>query len=180
MRFNPFRRKPDPSTNEALLAAIVALASQGTPQAWRAFYTELLKSSLLIAEDPENSPAPVLLVNKSEEVILPAFTDVARLKRLCPDSPRYNVILARDLCRLALRNEIYIININPEQGPGGILERGELEALANGEIPDVEEVEPPSWDNPKFVPMGSSKLPAQDVLDKITDTASALMKQESH
>src|SRR5688572_10028559 len=104
MNFNPFKRKPELLTNQPLIKSIIALASQSTPQSWREFYTEVLKSALFIAQDPDAAPSPILFVDKAGEVVLPVFTDIERLKKVCPDAQSYSAIPVRELCRLALGN----------------------------------------------------------------------------
>jgi hypothetical protein len=179
MNFNPFKRKPDLPTNETLIKTIISLAAQPTPQSWRAFYIQVLKSSLFIAEDPDAAPRPILFVDTSDAVILPVFTDVERLKKVLPDAQRYSAMPAHELCRLALQNGISAININPENGPGGFLTPRQMEALANGNLPDIASDDDSSWDNPDFIPMGNPKLPTQEELDKLTDAASVILQKEA-
>jgi hypothetical protein len=173
---NPFRRKPQPPTNDELLKAIMVMATSDTPDSWRNFYTVLLKSTLLIAEEPDHS-GPILL-GDDEKVILPVFTDTERLHKVFPDAVRFGAIPARDLFKLALKNEIDSVNLNPQHGPGGFVDRDEMEALAKGEIPDLSAFSAPSLSSPNFIPMGDPKLPSQEIIDKLTDSARFLIEKE--
>lgn len=177
MSFNPFRRAPHLPTNDDLLNAITFLATAGTPEARRNFYVVLLNSTLFVAQETGES-RPILLVDKSGEIMLPVFTDLERLHRVFPDAKRYGALAARDLFRLALGSKIHDININPEHGPGGYLDFHELEALANGTIPDLPTAAEPSLAEPTFIPMGDPKLPTQEVLDKMTLAARSLLTVE--
>jgi hypothetical protein len=179
MGFNPFRRNPAPPTNEGLLKAIVALASQQTPQTWNAFYSELLNSELFIAQDADSAPSPVMFQDEDGDIVLPVFTDVRRLQKVVPDATGYSPMTVQRLCQVALWNDISIININPEQGPGGYLDRDEMAALAENRIPEMTPSDGTSWNQPEFVPMGDSKLPSPETLDKILDTASSMLQNET-
>lgn len=178
MNLNPFKHNPDLPSNQALINAIISLASQNTVETWRIFYKELLKSKLFLAQDPEAAPRPVLLVGKPDEVIMPLFTDVERLQRTYPDVTAYSAMPLSQLCNLAMQNGIHMININPENGPGVYLQRDEMQALANGKIPDIRVGDKSSWDEPNFIPMGNSKLPSEDILNKIAETASAFLEKQ--
>jgi hypothetical protein len=169
---------PQLPSNERLLNALVAVGSNNTPQTHNTFYSELLKSTVLLAQDPETASRPILFVNQADEIMLPIFTDLERLNQVCPDAQGYSPIPFRNVCQLALRNAIYIININPEYGPGGYLYRDEIEALANNTVPAITPAESASWDNPDLVPMGDPDLPASEVLEQITDTAESLLEKE--
>jgi hypothetical protein len=177
MRLNPFRRTPDSPTNEALLKALVALASQSTAQNHHAFYTLLLKSTLLMAEDPEAGPRPIMFVDELDQVILPIFTDMQRLLKVCPDARGYASVSISQVCQLALGNDIYQININPEHGPGCYLTRDDMEALANNKIPNLTPTDIELWNKPNFVPMGDSKLPDEETMERIVKTASEVLQQ---
>lgn len=177
MPLNPFKRQPDPPTNEPLLKAIMFLATAETPEAKRNYYATLLKSTLLLARETSEN-RPVLFTGKSGEVILPVFTDYPRLRKFLPDVVEYGIMTTPDLCQVALSYEIYRININPEHGPGGMLERYELEALAQGKMPDLSGAEAPTLGEPKFVPFGSPKLPPQEVIDKMMAEARVLLNRE--
>lgn len=178
MNLNPFRRKPDLTTNEALVKAIVAVAARPTPDAEHTYYNEVLKSKLYLADDPVASPRPILLVDESDEIVMPVFTDIMRLKKVFPDAQRFGAMSGQEICQLALKNTIFIININPQHGPGCHLLRSEIEALANGQIPDISADEPPSWDEPEFIPMGDPQLPTPDLLDKIMESGILLLQRE--
>jgi hypothetical protein len=178
MVFNPFRNKPEFPTNERLLKAIAALAAQGMSQAGRPFYTALLESTLLIAEEPSASRPILLAGDKEDEVILPVFTDVDRLKRVFADAERIAAIRTREICRMALKNDIHMININPEHGPGGYLTRDEMEALANNAMPDLSDAEDRQLGQGGLVPFGNPKIPTQDVIDTLLDAACGLLQKE--
>jgi hypothetical protein len=177
MVFNRFQAKPDYPTNDKLLKAIIALASQGMDKAGRAFYAAVLESNFLLAEEPDMA-RPILFSDENDEIVLPVFTDLERLQSVFPDAQRIGTMAARDVFRMALSNKTYRININPEQGPGGFLERYELEALVKGEIPDLSDAGKREWEEPDLVPFGSPKLPPQEVLDKMVETAITLMRRE--
>lgn len=179
MTSNPSRHEPEMPTNEPLLNAIVALASNATPTTFEQYYQALLNSQLYLAEDPDASPRPIMLVDEDDGIILPVFTDYKRLKTVFADAVRYSATPAPELCRIALGNGIFKMNINPEQGPGSYLGRDEMEALARNEIPDTSQMGQSSWDNPNFVPMGDPKLPTEAELDEITRQASILLGKES-
>jgi hypothetical protein len=178
MVFNLFRRKPDFPTNEALLKAITNLAVREKKESWKTFYKTLLHSTLLIAQE-EGQSRPILFTDENDEIILPAFTDLGRLRKVFPDAQHVAPLPIRDLCRISLGSDIFRININPENGPGGYLDQQEMEALAQGMIPDLASMTDPSFDaEPNFVPMGDPKLPTQAVLDEMTAKASILLVQQ--
>ncbi len=177
MSFNIFKRKSSSSTNDNLLNAITVMATADTAQSYRDFYAAILKSILLLARE-NNAPSPILLEDPSGKVILPVFTDLERLKKVFPDARQSSMMSAPDIFNIALKNSIYRVNINPEYGPGGFLERYELEALAKGEIPELRTAAEPSLGEPNFIPTGNPKLPPQEVLDKMTETAYSLLKIE--
>lgn len=177
MVFNRFRSQPEFPTNERLLKAIAALAAEGMSKAGRQFYTALLESTLLIAEEPDAN-RPILLAGDSEDqVILPVFTDVERLKRVFADAERIAAIPARNLCRMALSNDVYMININPEHGPGGYLDRDEMAALANDAMPDMSDAKARELGQGGFVPFGSDRLPTQELIDSMLDVARDLLRK---
>lgn len=178
MAFNLFRRKPNSPTGDTLLKAITVLATASTQEARRNFYRALLNSTLLLAQEGVGS-RPVLFADEAGSVVLPVFTDLERLRKVCLDVRGYSALPACDIFRLALKNNIHCVNINPEYGPGGYLEHHELEALANGEIPDLPTVAEPSLGEPTLIPMGDPKLPTQEVLDKMQATARSLLARET-
>jgi hypothetical protein len=176
---NPSRRRPGYPTNEPLLKAITALsAQQHNPGAWRAFYAALLDSTLLLARET-GQPRPVLFDDVEGRVVLPVFTDLKRLRQFLPDVTEVATLPARDLCQLALQNDIPRININPQHGPGGFLNHAEMGALALGQIPALpNNDEFPLKDDPALVPFGSPELPSEDVLDEMLAKARKLMAEE--
>jgi hypothetical protein len=179
MKLNPFRREPNTPNNDALLKAITAVAAQGTPESQRVMYMAILNSTLLMAEDPKYSPRPIMFVTPQSEVVLPVFTDTERLRKICPDALKVAALPAREICRLAISNKIFIVNINPQQGPGCDLLQHELEALAQGRIPDVSSQPPNPLGEPTLVPFGSPKLPSQELIDQMMDKAQTILSRES-
>lgn len=176
--FNPFKRKAQPPTNDALLKAIMVMATSRTQESWQNFYQILLKSTLLIAQEPDQS-GPILLVgDNGEDIILPVFTDAERLHKVFPDSVRYGAMPAPDLFKLALKNQIYSVNINPQHGPGGFVDHDEMTSLAKGEIPDLSSFTDPGLGDPTFIPMGDPKLPSEEVIDSMIDSARFLIEKE--
>jgi len=127
---------PNFPTNDPLLNAITSLDGQEMTEVRQAFYTTLLNSTLLMAEE-SGEHRPILRVDQSKQVILPVFTNLERLRRVFPDARRAGAMPVRDLCRMALKYGIHSININPEHGPGGYLDQNEIDALAEGIIPDL-------------------------------------------
>lgn len=178
MKFNPFQRKPV-IPNEDLLKAITAVAANPTPQTKRRMYEAILNSQLLMANESETDPAPILLETEDGQVVLPVFSDIERLRKVFPDAKRAGAMPARQLCALALQYDIDIININPAHGPGGDLERYELEALAEERIPDTSSAAGRKLGDPAFVPMGSSKLPTEKVMEALTTKAQSMLMAEA-
>lgn len=178
MVFNRLGRKPDFPTNERLLKAIAALAAEGMSKAGRPFYAALLESTLLLAEEP-NASRPILLAGNNEgEIILPVFTDIERLKRVFADAERISAMPMREICRMALKNDIEQININPEHGPGGYLDRDEMAALANDSMPDTSDARERELGQGGLVPFGSPKLPGPDVIENLLDAARNLFRKQ--
>jgi hypothetical protein len=173
-----FRRKPDFPENAALVKAIINLATQQTPENYLAFYTEILKSDLLLAGEA-NQPQPILQVDEKDRIILPLFTDVERVKKVYPDAGRVGKMPVRDIFRIAVKNNYYQVNINPEIGPGAFLTFDEISHLANGEIPDPPSRGKNDLGEGTFVPMGDSQLPSEAMMDKMIQKAQALLEQEA-
>jgi hypothetical protein len=177
---NASRRRPGYPTNEPLLKAITALsAQQHNPEAWRAFYAALLNSTLLLARETDID-RPVLYDDNAGSVVLPVFTDLGRLQTVLPDITEVATLSARDLCQIALQNDIPRININPQRGPGGFLNRAQMEALALGQIPALPDDNPsPLKDEATLVPFGSPELPSEEVIEEMLVQARKLMAEES-
>ncbi|MCA0455907.1 MAG: SseB family protein [Chloroflexi bacterium] len=175
--FNFFRRKPALPENAELLNAIIKLATQETTQNRIAFYKMILKSDLLLAGGTDPSK-PILLVDDVGRITLPVFTDVERVKNVYPDANRVGKLPVCDLFRLAVKNNYYQININPEVGPGAFLTFEEFGPLADGKIPDVGFSSSNELGEGTFVPMGDSKLPPEDKIDKMIQKARLLLAQE--
>jgi|GEM_PF-3280045 len=180
MNLNPFRRKPDDKSNDGLLNAIVALASNQTPQTYQQYHSELLTSELYMAEDPEASPRPILLVDNDGGVIMPVFTDIARLKKTFPDATGYSAIPMQKLCQLVMSNDIHSININPEHGPGSFLQRKEIEALATGKSPEVPDLGQSGYSEPNLIEYGDPTIPTEDEVRTMTGKASLLLQESPH
>jgi hypothetical protein len=174
---NPFSRQPEQPMNEALLNAIVRLASENTPEAWRNFYTTLLNSTMLVAQE-KGMNRPVLFDDGEGGAILAAFTDIERLMKVLPDIGGYGMMPFRDMCNVALGNGINTININPQIGPGGYVLRHQLEALANGQIPEIDAEDGMISREPIFRPAGDPSLPSQEVIEKLLAAATSLLEQE--
>lgn len=173
-----FSRQPKPPENQELIQAIIARSAQHSDATFQAFYMALLNSTLLIAEEP-NQSRPILLEDPSGEVILPVFTDSERLSRVFPDAQRFALFSASEICRMALQNEIDMININPEHGPGCYLMRREMESLANGEMPKLPAERDQRLDSDStLVPFGDSKLPSEEKINELVVKAQSLLAQE--
>jgi SseB protein N-terminal domain len=178
MPFDFFRRKPTFPKNDDLLSAITILATQHTPENYRDFYTVLLKSKLLLAEEIGQA-RPILGVDKEGNIVLPVFTDVERVKKVYPDASRVGTMAAAEIFRLAMNDDIHAVNINPEHGPGIFLSREEMGYLANDTIPhDSGTTRGPLGDG-KFVPFGDPKLPSEETLKKMVQAARDLLAEES-
>jgi hypothetical protein len=180
MASNLSRRRPGYPTNEPLLKAITALsAQQHDPAAWRAFYTALLDSTLLLARETDID-RPVLYDDDAGRVVLPVFTDLGRLQTVLPDITEVAVLPLSQICDLALKNDIARININPQRGPGGFLDRAAMEALALGNLPDLPASdESPLKEEPTLVPFGSPELPSEAVIEAMLVQARKLMAEEA-
>jgi hypothetical protein len=178
MVFNMFKRKPEFPTNEAILKAIVNLATHQRKEDFKSYYTILLNSSLLIAHE-EGQSRPILLTDENDDIILPVFTDLGRLREVFPDALRAAPLPLTQLCQLSLSSHIFQININPEKGPGAYLDKREIEAFAQGVIPDIIVSSGSSLGaEANFVPMGDPKLPTEAVLDEMTVKACTLLEQQ--
>ena len=123
-------------TNEPLVNAITALAGQDTPQVRQAFYTALLNSTPLMAEE-QGENRPILFVDSSKQIVLPIFTDLERLRQRFPNVKRAGAASIHELCGIILKYGMHRIHINPEDHPSRYLDRGEIQALAKGIIPDL-------------------------------------------
>jgi hypothetical protein len=84
-----------------------------------------------------------------------------------------------DIFRIAINNNYYQININPEIGPGAVLNLDEIRLLANGVIPDASSRDRGDIGEGNFVPMGDPKLPSEAVIDKMILKAKELLEQEA-
>lgn len=137
-------------SNPALLQALAEIASADDPARRRRVYEELLRARLLVLTprgqgvitSEGGSPKEMaieLFTLRAEDgrTGLPVFTDQEALRRFGPPEALISLLLdGRIVFRLALESDIDAVVINPGGPAGGEVERPEMSALAQGQIPD--------------------------------------------
>jgi hypothetical protein len=138
--------------NPALLGAMRRDIETSTPEAEAAVYRELLRARFLVpvvserdAEQFDDHPdgsdgddlALIAFVDEERRTVVLAFTDVEAARAWNREDTCYALLDQGDLFRLAQRNRAEGIVLNPEGPMRMELTRDEVEALAEGEIPET-------------------------------------------
>lgn len=137
-------------TNPHLMEAMRRDVKIATPEAEAAVYRELLRSRLLVplvsereveqfgdpidSSDGDDLPL-ITFVDEQRQIVVFGFTDVDAARAWNRGDTRYALLDRGDLFRLAQRNSAAGVVLNPEGPLRMELTEDEINALAQGEIP---------------------------------------------
>jgi hypothetical protein len=138
-------------TNPFLLEKMKQLALEDNDQSRRAYYQAVLISTFLVpvagpsqpSQDP-NPAAPftqtfIMLKDNIGLKYILAFTDVDALRTYKPEGCNVSIAPASILLETAVKNDISTILINHQYHTGAVLKAREIEALAEGIMPVLED-----------------------------------------
>lgn len=149
--FNP--ENVDGLLNEELQQTIEAVTADDTSLNRQALYKILLETTFCIpsSSSGEGTSAITATQNEEGEMVLVAFSDPVALRRW-EFSPKAMLVMpAQQLFKLAVEQNFAEILINPDSQAGGKLAKRDFVRLAQGVIPESDDVSPsplalhPEW-----------------------------------
>ena len=134
-------------SNTSLSEAMEAIAERDTPERRQVLYQALLSSILIVpTPDAPDDPAEQLLDDNAEltfvtfegdagDTVLIAFASESAALNWEPEGLSYVGLQAPDLLLIAMENDIEEVVLNPAGPHTLLIQREEIAALAEGEIP---------------------------------------------
>lgn len=142
------QKPPEPPTNSVLLQAMENAASSDSPQSREILYEVLIDATLLaITPEPpaktgvhpvgEDQPIQLVTANDAQGPLLPLFTNIEAIRQWHPNPQGYVMLPARDVFEHTAATNPCRIALNPGSQIRGVLTPPEIEALAQGRVPDT-------------------------------------------
>ncbi|MBC7805241.1 MAG: SseB family protein [Akkermansiaceae bacterium] len=125
--------------NEELQSAIQAIAASDTPKTRRQLYEVLqtLTYCVIHTNEPDGTTTVSGIRTADGAAHMIAFSDPAALRRWDPDIVSFLTMTADRFFAMAKDSAFKAISLNPAGPAGGIIQRYEFAAFAEGKIPDV-------------------------------------------